>query len=95
MEGAGSIVAMIGAFIGAAILLAIGIQILGNVQTATPCASLPGGPGAGHGLTAANSTSWASACVTMQTQTQSSYQLLGISLIVIAAVIVLIIVKLL
>lgn len=91
MEGAGSIMAMVGAFIGVAILLAIGIQILSNVQTATPCTSLDGY----NSTTPSASTSWAHACLTNNSQTQNSYQLLGIALIVIAAVIILVIVKLL
>ena len=93
MEGAGSIMAMVGAFIGVAILLAIGIQILGNVQNSTPCSTLPGN--AGTHQTVNNATGWALACLQNNTQTQSSYQLLGIALIVIAAVIILVIVKLL
>ena len=42
MAESSSIMALVAAFIGIAIMLGVGIQILGNVQTSTNCTSLPG-----------------------------------------------------
>ena len=74
---------LVGAFIGIAIMLSIGIQILGNAVQ--DCTTLSG-----------NATSgWQGQCETNDTQAQSGYQLLGIILIVIAAVAILFVVKML
>ena len=45
MAESSTIMALVGAFIAVAILLVIGIQILGGVQTSTNCATLPGNAG--------------------------------------------------
>lgn len=42
MESSNFVMGLISIFIGAAIILAVGTQILGNVQTSTNCNSLPG-----------------------------------------------------
>ena len=71
------------AFIGIAILLAIGIQILGNAVQ--DCSGLSGNtafPG------------WKQVCEANSQNTESSYSLLGVILIVVAAVAVLAVVKL-
>ena len=74
---------LVAAFVGIAILLAIGIQILGNAVQ--DCTSLPG-----------NATSgWQGQCESGQTQTIDAYGLLGIVPIVIAAVAILFVVKML
>ena len=82
-----NIMALVGAFIGIAILLGIGTQILGN--TIMDCSTLPG--------YSANSTStgWAGQCEDNNVQSQQAYGLLVIVLIVIAAVVILSVVKLL
>ena len=80
--------ALVGAFIGIAILLGIGTQILGN--SVQDCSNLPG-----YETVEANSTGWAKQCLDNNTQSQNAYALLIIVLIVIAAVVILSVVKLL
>ena len=93
--------ALVSTFIGAAIFLAVGIQILGGVQTATNCLSLPGGltgtlnTQGSNNVTEATATSWAASCFNANTSSQNSYTLLIVILIVIAAVAILAVVKLL
>ena len=89
MAESGSIMGMVGAFIGIAIMLSIGIQILGN--SVQDCTSLPDF----NATTGATQTGWALACQNTNTQTQSSYALLIIILIVIAAVAILYVVRML
>lgn len=93
---------LVGAFIGIAIMLGIGIQILGNAVQ--ECNTLPGYTGnelknGGTPSTSpaqdANATGWAAQCVSNNTQSQSAYTLLVIILIVVAAVAILSVVKLL
>jgi hypothetical protein len=79
----GNVSQLVGSFIAIAILLAVGIQVLGNAVQ--DCTSLPGNATAG----------WQGTCETGQTQTIDAYGLLGIILIVIAAVAILFVVKLL
>lgn len=93
--------AMVGAFIGIAIMLGIGIQILGNAtQDCTtlpdfiPVATVNGTQTAG-GLVAANQTGWTAACLNENTQAQTAYALLIIILIVVAAVAILFVVRML
>ena len=83
-----NIMALVGAFIGIAIMLGIGIQILGNAVQ--DCSTLPGYTGAD-----ANATGWAEQCVSNNTQTQNAYTLLVIILIVVAAVAILSVVRML
>ncbi len=81
--------ALVGAFIGIAILLGIGTQILGS--TVQNCSNL-----SDYDATAgATQTGWALACEDQNTQTQNAYSLLMIVLIVIAAVVILTVVKML
>ena len=99
MESSNFVMALVSTFIGVAILLAIGIQVLGNVQNSTQCATLPGGPGTGPlgkwVATASNSTGWALSCVNANTSIQSGYSLLLVIVVVIAAVAILSVVRLL
>jgi beta-lactamase regulating signal transducer with metallopeptidase domain len=84
-----NIMALVGAFIGIAILLGIGTQILGS--TVQNCSNL-----SDYDATAgATQTGWALACEDQNTQTQNAYSLLMIVLIVIAAVVILSVVKML
>ena len=81
--------ALVGAFIGIAILLGIGTQILGNsVQDCSNLADYDATSGA-------TQTGWSAACQEQNAQTQNAYSLLMIVLIVIAAVVILTVVKLL
>jgi len=104
MAESSSIMGLVAAFIGIAIMLGIGIQILGNVQTGTNCATLPGGPQATtpgssfasrYVATVSNSTGWALSCLNNNTSIQNAYTLLIVILIVIAAVAILFVVRLL
>ena len=89
MAEGNNIMAMVGAFIGIAIMLGIGIQILGN--SVQDCTSLPD-----YNATAgATQTGWALACENTNTQSQSAYSLLIIILIVVAAVAILFVVRML
>lgn len=83
-----NIMGMVGAFIGIAIMLGIGIQILGN--SVQDCTNLPD-----YNASLATQTGWALQCETTNTQTQSAYTLLVIILIVVAAVAILAVVRML
>lgn len=84
-----NIMALVGAFIGIAILLGIGTQILGNsVQDCTNLSDYDSTAGA-------TQTGWAGQCEANNSQTQNAYALLIIVLIVIAAVVILTVVKML
>ena len=81
--------ALVGAFIGIAILLGIGTQILGNsVQNCSNLNDYDATVGAVQ-------TGWSLACEEQNAQTQNAYSLLMIVLIVIAAVVILSVVKML
>lgn len=83
MAETSTIMGLVAAFIGIAIMLGIGIQILGN--TTFDCTSLPG-----------NSTSgWQGTCEDANTSTQNAYVLLIVILIVVAAVAILFVVRML
>ena len=81
--------ALVGAFVGIAILLGISVQILGN--SVTDCTGLPGYDES----TPADSTGWAEQCLDNNTQTQNAFALLVIVLIGVAAVVILTVVKML
>lgn len=101
MAETGSIMGLVAAFIGIAIMLGIGTQILGN--TTMDCTSLPDYnatvPSAGQeaaGVTLDNQqTGWAKTCVDGNDSTQNAYALLIIILIVVAAVAILFVVRML
>ena len=80
---------LVAAFIGIAIMLGIGTQILGN--TTMDCTNLPGYDAAPE----SNSTGWAATCLDNNTSTQNAYALLIIILIVVAAVAILFVVRML
>ena len=84
-----NIMAMVGAFIAVAILLGVGTIILGN--STMDCSGLSGY----RGTPESASTGWAGACVDSKVQSQSAYALLLITLIVIAAVVILSVVRML
>jgi len=82
--------ALVGAFIGIAILLGIGTQILGSaVQSCDQLSDYD------STLTTQAEGTWALSCVEQNAQTQNAYSLLMIVLIVVAAVVILTVVKLL
>ena len=97
-----NIMALVGAFIGIAIMLGIGVQILGNAVQ--DCTTLPG-----YNSTAPNGTEqestfdssiaiqtgWPNQCLTNNNATQNAYTLLVIILIVVAAVAILSVVRML
>ncbi len=81
--GGGTVMALAASFIGIAILLGIGPQILGN--TSFTCTNLSG-----------NATSgWQSTCNQVDTDSSNAFNLMLVVLIVIAAVTVLFVVRLL
>jgi hypothetical protein len=82
--------ALVGSFIGIAILLAIGTQILGN--TVQDCSNIADFD---TSLTTQADGTWAAACESQNAQTQNAYALLMIVLIVVAAVVILTVVRLL
>lgn len=100
-----NIMGLVGAFIGIAIMLAIGVQILGNAVQ--DCDALPGfqtlnstgdndplNPAPGDGTLDVDA-GWALQCATNNTQAQSAYTLLIVILVVIAAVAILSVVRML
>ena len=89
MEG-NSIIGMAGGFIALSIMLGIGTLILGG--SVTDCAQLTGFDSTGDPPV---HTDWALQCVNNNAQSQSGYGLLMVSLIVLAAAVVLIVVRLL
>ena len=82
----------VGAFIAVAIMLGIGTLILGGA--ATDCTSITGYDADRQNPTT-NQTGWAGQCITNNTQSQAGYNLLIITLIVLAAVVVLTVVRML
>lgn len=94
-----NIMGLVGAFIGIAIMLGIGVQILGN--SVQDCTTLPDWNATEPhnnqtGVTLENQqTGWAGQCVTNNEQTQNAYTLLVIILIVVAAVAILSVVRML
>ena len=101
MAESSSIMALVAAFIGIAIMLGVGIQILGNVQTSTNCTSLPGFNSTGTVVTPYTNvpqqkySGWALSCVNNNTSIQNAYTLLIVIMIVIAAVAILFVVRML
>lgn len=102
MAESSTIMGLVAAFIAVAIMLGVGIQILGNVQTSTNCNVLPGGPlapgnhnGPNSVATTSNSTGWALSCLNNNTSIQNAYTLLIVIMIVIAAVAILFVVRML
>jgi len=86
---------LIAAFVGVAIMLGIGVQILGN--SVSDCTTLPDYVAADlvTADTDGNQTGWAAQCYTNNNSTQNAYTLLVIVLIVIAAVVILSVVRML
>jgi len=89
MAETGTIMGLVGAFIGIAIMLGIGVQILGN--SVQDCTDLPDF----NSTAGATQTGWSAACEATNTQSQSAYSLLIIILIVVAAVAILFVVRML
>jgi predicted lipid-binding transport protein (Tim44 family) len=89
MAESSSIMGIVGAFIGIAIMLGIGTMILGN--TTMDCSTLDGY----NEQTPSSSTGWAATCLDNNTATQNAYALLIVILIVTAAVAILFVVKML
>jgi len=72
-------------FIAAAILLGVGVVILGNASNSFDCSNLSG-----------NSTEgWQKTCLDVAGQSQTSFNLLVVILIVVAAVAILVVVRML
>lgn len=84
-----SIIGFVGAFIAVAIMLGIGTLILGG--SVTDCATLDGY----NTTTPESSTGWAAQCLANNSQSQAGYGLLMVTLIVLAAAVVLTVVRML
>ena len=78
---------MVTVFIATAIMLSIGVAILGSTDV-VDCAKLTGG-------STDPKTGWGLECENIQKQTQDSYSLLVVILIVVAAIAILSVVRLL
>ena len=76
-------------FIGLAILLSIGVVILGNGLQ--DCKDIPGYDSGAP----SNSTGWAETCLDNKEQAENSYDLLSVILVIVAAVAILAVVRLL
>lgn len=83
MAETSTVMALAGAFIAIAIMLGIGVQILGNATF--DCTTLDG----------TNTTGWQGTCEQAETDTQNAYNLLLVILIVVAAVAILFVVRML
>ena len=96
-----NIMGMIGAFIGVAIMLGIGVLILGNAVS--DCTTLPdynattpsAAQATGGTTLSSQQTGWAGQCEDNNSSTQDAWSLIVIVLIVIAAVVILAVVKML
>jgi len=77
--GSSTVMGLAAAFIGIAIMLGVGVQILGNATF--DCAGLD--------------VNWTVTCESANTDTRTAYNLLLVSLIVVAAVAILFIVRML
>ena len=95
-----SLMTYVGSFIAVAIMLGIGTLILGG--SVTNCSTITGWnstvPSANETTRVANApdqTGWSLQCQTNNTQSQAGYNLLIITLIVLAAVVVLAVVRML
>jgi hypothetical protein len=84
-----NIMGLVAAFIGVAIIIGIGAQILGN--SVSDCTTFPDF----NATEGATQIGWTAQCESINTQTQTAFALLIIVLIVIAAVIILSVVKML
>ena len=84
-----SLMTYITIFIGIAVMLGIGTLVLGGA--ATDCTIIAGYSEGSP----TDSTGWASQCLSNNTQSQAGYNLLIITLIVLAAVVVLSVVRML
>jgi hypothetical protein len=94
-----NIMGLVAAFIGVAIIIGIGAQILGNAVS--DCTTFPDfvditlNSTGGTDPPLQTQGGWAGECESINTQTQTAFALLVIVLIVIAAVIILSVVKML
>jgi len=88
MAETSTVIGGVAAFVAIAIMLGIGIQILGQTNSSLECGSLKFANGT-------NNTAWQTACANANTSTQTSYALLIVILIVTAAATILFVVRLL
>ena len=94
MAETGMVVPLVITFIVVAIILFIGVTILGNVNSGFDCKQLEGYDK--DGTTDADkypSGTWSGTCNQIGEQAQTSYSLLVVSLVIIAAVIILYVVR--
>jgi len=87
MPEGNTVMGLAAAFIGIAIMLGVGVQILGNATF--DCSTLTGN------ATAGNRTEWVATCDSAAEDSRTAYNLLLVALIVVAAVAILFIVRML
>ena len=94
MAETGMVVPLVITFIVVAIILFIGVTILGNVNSGFDCKTLSGYDGSkSTDAEKFPSGTWAGTCHNIGAQAQSSYALLVVSLVIIAAVVILYVVR--
>ena len=81
-----SMTVAIGGFVGLAIMLGVTVIILGSVNGSVECGTIKFANGT-------NNTAWQVSCLNAQASMQNSYNLLIVSLIVFAAIIILLVVR--
>lgn len=89
LENQVSVIGIIASFVGVAVMLGIGVSILGGI--ALDCSTVSGY----NEATPEESDGWALSCIEAQNQTASAYSLLLVILIVVASVSILFVVRLL
>ena len=90
---------LVAAFIGVAIMFAVGVNILSGVGEGIECHGMDGYNGTTvadqSDITKYTEGSWGHACLETQQSTQSAFQLMFVILTVVAAVVILIVVRML
>ena len=93
MAETGMVVPLIITFVVVAIILFVGVTILGNVNSGFDCRTLTGYVNATTDAASFPAGTWAGTCHSLGAQSQSAYSLLVISLIIIASVVILYVVR--
>ena len=94
MAETGMVIPLIITFVVVAIILFVGVTILGNVNSGFDCKLLTGYDKDGSNDAAKYPTgTWSGTCFQIGVQSQSAYNLLVVSLIIIAAVVILYVVR--
>ena len=92
-----AIMPLVTTFIAVSIILGIGVIILAGTSSSINCDQVPNADGSktDKGTAGADNTGWRATCDQIATQSQSGYALLIVTLIIIAAITILIVVRML